>query len=105
VRGSEELRSLHAAEVVDCTGPDYQVARSAEPLWKSLLARGLAMPDEHHLGIRTGAEGALVGRNGSESNCVFYVGPMLRADHWEATAVGELRVHAEQLARRLTQRA
>jgi hypothetical protein len=23
---------------------------------------------------------------------------MLRADHWEATAVGELRVHAEELA-------
>jgi hypothetical protein len=23
---------------------------------------------------------------------------MLRADHWEATAVGELRVHAEALA-------
>ena len=105
VRGSAELRSLHAAEVVDCTGPDYQVARSAEPLWKSLLARGLAIPDEHNLGIRTGAGGALVGRNGSESNCVFYVGPMLRADHWEATAVGELRMHAEQLARRLTQRA
>jgi hypothetical protein len=72
-------------------------SRCGNPCWRE----GLAIPDEHGLGIRTGAGGALVGRNGSESNCVFYVGPMLRADHWEATAVGELRVHAEQLARRL----
>jgi hypothetical protein len=27
---------------------------------------------------------------------------MLRADHWEATAAPELRVHAEQLARHLS---
>jgi hypothetical protein len=26
---------------------------------------------------------------------------MLRADHWEATAAGELRVHAERLAAHL----
>ena len=26
---------------------------------------------------------------------------MLRADHWEATAVGELRIHAQRLAETL----
>jgi hypothetical protein len=30
---------------------------------------------------------------------------MLRADHWEATAVPELRAHAEQLSRHLTEDA
>jgi uncharacterized NAD(P)/FAD-binding protein YdhS len=29
---------------------------------------------------------------------LFYVGPMLRADLWEATAASELPVHAERLA-------
>ena len=33
--------------------------------------------------------------------CAISLGPMLRADHWEATAVPELRAHAEQLARHL----
>jgi hypothetical protein len=28
----------------------------------------------------------------------------LRAAHWEATAVGELRIHAEQLAKHLIER-
>jgi hypothetical protein len=32
---------------------------------------------------------------------LFYLGPMLRAGHWEATAATELRNHADQLARHL----
>jgi uncharacterized NAD(P)/FAD-binding protein YdhS len=59
------------------------------------------VPDPLRLGIRTGPCGALLTRDGSLSSRVFYVGPMLRADHWEATAVGELRVHAQRLADRL----
>lgn len=104
-RGSNQLRVLDTAEVVDCTGPDYDVTRSPDRLWKALLARGLAAPDALRLGIQTGPWGALVGADGSRLRCLFYVGPLLRADHWEATAVGELRVHAEHLARHLIERS
>jgi uncharacterized NAD(P)/FAD-binding protein YdhS len=97
-RGSGQRLTLDVAEVVNCTGPDYDVTRSSDPLWKALLARGIAVPDALSLGIRTVIGGALLGRDGTVSQRVFYVGPMLRADHWEATAVGELRIHAQQLA-------
>jgi uncharacterized NAD(P)/FAD-binding protein YdhS len=97
-RGSQQRRTLDAAEVVNCTGPDYDVSRSPERLWQALLARGLAVADALRLGIRTGPAGALVARDGSTSRRLFYIGPMLRADHWEATAVGELRTHAERLS-------
>ena len=36
---------------------------------------------------------------------LYYIGPMLRANHWECTAVQELRVHAEALARHIAARA
>jgi uncharacterized NAD(P)/FAD-binding protein YdhS len=97
-RGSGQHRTLDAAEVVNCSGPDYDVTRSREALWISLLACGLVVPDTLRLGIRTGRGGALLMRDGGLSSRVFYVGPMLRADHWEATAVGELRVHTQRLA-------
>jgi uncharacterized NAD(P)/FAD-binding protein YdhS len=97
-RGSGQHRTLDAAEVVNCSGADYDVTRSGEPLWTSLLARGLVVPDPLRLGIRTGPCGAVLTRDGSLSSRLFYVGPMLRADHWEATAVSELRVHAQRLA-------
>jgi uncharacterized NAD(P)/FAD-binding protein YdhS len=100
-RGSRLRHALDVTEVVDCSGPDYDIGRSPERLWRSLLAKGLAVPDELRLGIRTGPNGALMRRDGSISGRMFYIGPMLRADHWEATAVGELRTHAEQLAARL----
>jgi uncharacterized NAD(P)/FAD-binding protein YdhS len=55
------------------------------------------------LGWRTGAHGALIGHDGLAADHLFYLGPMLRADYWEATAVGELRVHALRLAAMLAQ--
>ena len=53
------------------------------------------------LGLATGAHGALLSASGSAADRIFYLGPLLRATHWETTAVAELREHAEQLAQRL----
>jgi uncharacterized NAD(P)/FAD-binding protein YdhS len=97
-RGHHEPQTLLVDRVVNCTGPDYNVRRSRDPLMRSLLAQGLAVPDPHNLGIRTDSYGALVDAQGRAATNLFYVGPMLRADHWEATAAQELRGHAEGLA-------
>jgi uncharacterized NAD(P)/FAD-binding protein YdhS len=97
-RHSGATQSLLVDQVVNCTGPDYAIARSQEPLWRNLLQCGLCVPDPLGLGLRTGPKGAVVDADGWPGPHLFYIGPMLRADHWEATAVGELRVHAEQLA-------
>jgi len=105
IRGAARMQTLEAAAVVNCTGPDYNVTRSPDRLWLRLLDRGHAVADALELGIRTGPYGALVGRDGATSRHVYYIGPLLRADHWEATAVGELRLHAERLAGALLNRS
>jgi uncharacterized NAD(P)/FAD-binding protein YdhS len=97
-RGADELQTMLVDRVVNCTGPNYNVRRSRDPLMCSLLAQGLAVSDPHDLGIRTSSYGALVDADGRAATNLFYVGPMLRADHWEATAAHELRGHAERLA-------
>ena len=97
-RRSEATTSLVVDRVLNCTGPDYAIARSADPLWRNLLQCGLCVADPLGLGLRTGPRGAVMDADGWPGPHLFYVGPMLRADHWEATAVGELRSHAEQLA-------
>jgi uncharacterized NAD(P)/FAD-binding protein YdhS len=84
--------------VVNCTGPDYAIASSGEALWRNLVQCRLAAPDSLGLGLRTGPNGAVVDADAWPGPHLFYVGPMLRADHWEATAVGELRVHAQRVA-------
>ena len=84
--------------VINCTGPDYNITRSQDRLWRNLLECGLCVPDSCGLGLRTGPNGAVVDADGWPGPHLFYVGPMLRADYWEATAVGELRTHAHVVA-------
>ena len=97
-RGTDEAQTLLVDRVINCTGPDYNIRRSRDPLMRSLLTQGLAVSDPLNLGIRTGAYGALINAQGEAAPNLFYVGPMLRADHWEATAAQELRGYAERLA-------
>jgi uncharacterized NAD(P)/FAD-binding protein YdhS len=101
-RGSSETESFAVNAVINATGPDYALRRSADPLVRSLRSAGLVSEDGLNLGIRTARYGACVAADGSASSQLFYLGPMLRADHWEATAAPELRAHAEHLARHLS---
>jgi uncharacterized NAD(P)/FAD-binding protein YdhS len=100
-RGSVENESFTADAVINATGPDYAIRRSADPLLCSLREQGLIAPDELDLGLRTAPNGACVTADGVPSRELYYLGPMLRADHWEATAAPELRAHAERLAQHL----
>jgi uncharacterized NAD(P)/FAD-binding protein YdhS len=100
-RGSPVAQTLIVDRVVNCTGPNYNARHSSDPLMRSLLAQGLAVPDALNLGLRTGPHGALIDATGHAAAHLFYVGPMLRADYWEATAAQELRAHAEGLASHL----
>jgi len=97
-RGTENVRTQQFDRVINCTGPDYAIARSTEPLWRNLVQCGLCVADSLGLGLRTGPNGAVIDADGWPGPHLFYVGPMLRADHWEATAAHELRGHVEKLA-------
>jgi uncharacterized NAD(P)/FAD-binding protein YdhS len=104
-RGCSDLQAFSVDRVIDCSGSDHRLQRTGDVLWRYLLDAGLISPDPLGLGVRTGQDGALVDGGGRTSGRLFYLGPMLRADHWEATAVGELRARAEALAAALTKAA
>jgi uncharacterized NAD(P)/FAD-binding protein YdhS len=104
-RGRFDTQELWVDRVVECSGLDHRLERTADVLLRQLLDAGLASPDAAGLGLRTGKHGALIDTDGRASTRLFYLGPMLRADHWEATAVSELRLHAEKLAVALAQQA
>jgi uncharacterized NAD(P)/FAD-binding protein YdhS len=87
--------------VVNATGPDYSLRRSENPLMNSLRTAGLVSEDALNLGLRTAEYGVCMDAQGAASEHLYYLGPMLRADHWEATAATELRNHAERLAAHL----
>jgi uncharacterized NAD(P)/FAD-binding protein YdhS len=103
-RGSGSTATLTVDLLVNAMGPDYVLKRGSVPLLNSLRSAGLVSEDALDLGLRTARHGACVDSEGRSSDRLYYLGPMLRADHWEATAATELRNHAEQLAAHLADR-
>jgi uncharacterized NAD(P)/FAD-binding protein YdhS len=104
-RGQDTRRHAVVDRVVNCTGPDYDLTRTRDPLLQSLVRDKLAVPDALGLGLRTGREGAVIDADGWPCTNLFYLGPMLRADHWEATAAAELASHAARLTAHLQEMA
>jgi uncharacterized NAD(P)/FAD-binding protein YdhS len=100
-RGASAAGRIHVDRVVNCTGPSSDVRRVGDSLLDALLSRRLLRPDPLGLGVETAPDGALLDAAGHPSRVLYLVGPLLKADHWEATAVPELRQHAARLAERL----
>lgn len=104
-RGTQERQRVVVGRIFNCTGPDYNPARSENALAQSLLRNGLIAPDPLELGIRVASDGEVVGADGHIVKGLYYIGPWLRSRDWEATAVPELREHAHRLAERLADAA
>ncbi len=97
-RGSATVTRKVVGDVINCTGPDYHLARSTDPLWRCLMGSGLVTPDSLGQGLVTTSGLAVIDQSGAAVEGLYYIGPLLRARYWEATAVAELRVHAARLA-------
>ncbi len=102
------LRPRHAGEmtvyadgVVLCTGPDPDPLRWGSALVDALFADGLVAPDPLGLGLRSDADGRLIGADGEASDRLSTIGPLRRGDLWESTAVPEISPQAAALAARL----
>jgi uncharacterized NAD(P)/FAD-binding protein YdhS len=100
-RGSSERETLSACRVINCTGPSRNVRDDHSPLVSALIARGLVRPDPLSLGLEVAEGGAVVNAAGAASERLFALGPLLKGQLWESTAVRELRGQAFDLARDL----
>ena len=99
--GREESRTV--ARVINCTGPRSDYATLDVPLVAALRRGGYLVPDPLGLGVETGTDGALIGRDGAPVEGLFTLGPLRRPALWETTAIPEIRAQAAALARRLAE--
>ncbi len=104
-RASRERRALTAVGVVNCTGPNGDLARVSDPLLSGLVAGGLIQADACRLGLDVGADGRLIGRDGAANLDLYAVGPITRGAFWEITSVPDIRVQAAQCAAAILERA
>ncbi len=99
-RGMEEVRSFAAARIVNCTGPECNLARAGEPLLDALLAKGAIRADPLRIGMDVDEELRAIGADGCPSERLYAIGPVTRSAFWESVAVPDIRTQAAQLAQR-----
>lgn len=87
--------------VVRATGFDTDVDRTSHPLIAQLRDSGLITADPLGLGIEASPRFEALDGAGSPVRGLYALGPLLRAQLWEITAVPELRVAARALAKQL----
>jgi uncharacterized NAD(P)/FAD-binding protein YdhS len=98
LRGTQDSQPQRFDYLINCTGPSTNLRTVNEPLLSGLLDRGMIRQDRHGLGLDTDDGYRLLDASGTANPNLYLLSPMLRASHWEATAVPELRGHAARLA-------
>lgn len=101
VRGGTDTIVTHAARTINCTGPQGDLLRSADPLVRRLLAAKRIRPDALRLGLDIDRDGHVLDAQGRASEHILAIGPMTRGDLWEVVAVPDIRIQVSALARRL----
>lgn len=92
--------SVEANRIVNCTGPDQDVSRSADPLIAGLIEQGAGL-DAVRLGFQVDADGAVRRAGGPAWRGLYALGSLTRGSFFEITAVPEIRDQAERLAIRI----
>jgi len=100
-RGATNTEHFDAARVVNCSGPASVIDADSSPLLWRLQQAGRLQPCPHGLGLQVDDAYRVRDARGQGLPGLYYLGPHLRAQLWEATAVPELREHAAALASRL----
>lgn len=100
-RGSDHVESLNVRRIVNCTGPETDLARTGEKLLRNLARRGLIRPDALHIGIDVDAHGRAFNAAGEAQESLLAIGPLTRAAAWEIVAVPDIKMQAWEVAHRL----
>ena len=95
-RRAPEPKRESFAYAFNCTGPLHSIARSKDPLLRSLLDAGQVKPD--HLGIGLEIDGTC--RAGEH---LWAMGPLTKGRYWEIIAVPDIREQAAEVAENIAQ--
>jgi len=99
VDASGKTSTIAGELIINCTGPQTNFSHTGVPLFGKLLERGLVRSDEMDMGIDVDEDFAVIQQDGTTSNLIHAIGPLLKGSLWETIAVPELRSQAMHVAR------
>ncbi len=100
-RGNERSHVEQYDYVIRATGLDTDILRTTHPLASHLREAGLISADALGLGVNATDDFEVLDQHGDRIPGLYCIGPLLRGQLWEITAVPELRTAAKVLSQRL----
>ena len=96
-RGGGAETTVSVQRVIMASGVEH-ISRSRDPLMARLLDQGLIRVDQQGLGLDVTDELNVVRADGSASDRIWALGPIVRGVFWECVAVPDIRVQASHVA-------
>jgi uncharacterized NAD(P)/FAD-binding protein YdhS len=101
-RGAASVQTLRFGIAINCTGPLHAIARTRDPLLRSLMDSGQVRPDPLGISLQVDERSRAAG-----GERLWALGPLTRGCYWEIIAVPDIREQAaavaEDIARELEQ--
>lgn len=97
-RGSMVRHRLEVAAVINCTGSNMDLTRSADPLIQQMLSEGVARAHPCGIGFDLDEHSRLLDARGQGQGSIYAIGPITAGAFWESTAVPEIRTRAAAIA-------
>ncbi len=97
-RGRDTVAAFDADWIVNCTGME-RAGIGHSPLLQAMRDRGMIAMDPLRLGITVDNGSRVVGPDGTVQRGLYAAGALTAGQFWEITAVPDIRVQAEAVAR------
>jgi len=96
------IESLEVTRIINCTGPESDLRKLEDHFLHHAYNERILFQDELKLGICTDLETFRVKKiNGGTHNNLYTIGTNLKGELWESTAVNELRIQVDNLAKQV----
>jgi uncharacterized NAD(P)/FAD-binding protein YdhS len=92
-RGAVAPQGCRFSYAFNCTGPLHSIAKTKDPLLRSLLDSGQARPDELGIGLAVDGDSRVEG-----GDRLWALGPLTKGRYWEIIAVPDIREQAAAVA-------
>ena len=92
-RGASAAQTVRFAYAFNCTGPLHAIARTKDPLLRSLIDTGRVRPDRLGISLEVDDRSRAVG-----GERIWALGPLTRGCFWEIIAVPDIREQAAAVA-------
>lgn len=98
IKSNKDIQELNVDLIINCIGPESNYKRLNLPLIQNLLQSGIIECDEQSITIKTN-DWNIIDKDGLQMPNLMAIGPVLKGELFECTAVPEIRNHTLELSK------